>query len=575
MLFIKILLIFAFQLPLIAFGNNITLTSLLDSAEVYRKIDLAKSHQFLDKGLEILSDQPHDSLRCTFYYSKMLTYHYQAQYDACKVYLKQIKENPCFLSYAEFRYQYYYFGSVLQKRKSNIDSALVLLSLAQEALEGTQNQEQELQLLSSFGSAFYSKKEYRTAITYLLEAEDLFIHNPRLDRIQQCNVLHNLGALFTEISAHDKAKKYLTRSLAISNETPVQRIQNLTSLGSLYLAMDSLELAQNYYELSRKENTYNSYLITYSQYGLGKVHLAKGNYEKSIELFKEAYQGFIAVDDADLSCEAAYALASIYLDKQAEDDALYWLNKHLEHASEYNLPQKINDQEYLSLKYKLLLLDGKASADQLSLYRQRADSINDYKLKAEIYQIEEDQKLRQSIDSIQLLKKSVLHYERQASIKNWVIMGLIASFFLMVWFGYKTRNKLLTNQEIEKPKVIEQEVIPIKKPDVHILNSNITIDGDKKINTKLKDINYILSKDGGIQVILIDGTKSFLWTSLSKYLKQLPQDFFVRISKFQIVNVAQVDKIIDYTISLKNGEKLKFSPAYKEQFFKIYEQLDD
>ena len=184
MLFRLILILTALQLPLNLFGDTIRLEVLLDSADVYRKIDLIESHKFLDKGLKALTIHPNDSLQCTFYYSKMLSYYFQAEYSACAVYLKKLKDNPCFSSAAIFRYRYYYFGSILQKRKSNIDSAIVLLKQAKTALNGSLNQDQELQILSSIGSSYYTKKQYKKAITHLLQAEDLFIQNPQLNRTQ-------------------------------------------------------------------------------------------------------------------------------------------------------------------------------------------------------------------------------------------------------------------------------------------------------------------------------------------------------------------------------------------------------
>jgi tetratricopeptide (TPR) repeat protein len=559
-------ILLSLQLPTIYSMDNIDPVALLDSSKVYRNTDLIKSNRFLDEGLLFLKEHPNDSLECTFYYSKLLNLQRQGKITDCYPVLEEIKLNTCFETYDEFKFKYHYFASILQKSQSNQDSAIALIKMA-ETFISPEEYDKQLLYHSFIGGTYYEKDQYKLAIQHMMNAEELVHKAKKYNQLQHCNILHNLGGVFYDIGATDKAKDYLFRSLKLANgTTPMQRIQNLISLGILYSETDSLALAEGYYLDAQKENDFNPYLVAYTNLGLGELYKKQGHSDKAIEILKTAYNQFKPYQNNNALTECAYLLSNIYLDKENLSESKLWLNNHDKHTSKFEARTFENDNQYLHLKYNLLTTGGETTAKEFDKYKAGLDSINDAKLKREILEFEENKRLQQSVDSLLMLKAAVTKAEKELRIRNWITPIMLMTFSIIAFLLFRTRKK-----ESISSNVSETESDKSK----NVLTARFTIEGDKKIMTTFGDISSIQAKNGGIEIKLADGTKTFLWTSLTKYIDKLPQDYFVRVSKFHIVNIAQIEQIVDYDIKLKNEDVVKYSPAYKVKFMEAYDVLNN
>lgn len=558
------------QLPSTLFGDNVKLLSLLDSAEVYRKSDLSKSHEFLDEGLSVLEDIPNEFLKCRFFSAKYLTFHREGNYSNCRAYLSRIKESSCFNEYDHFKYRYYYYRAILQRSKANIDSSLFFLENANKFVT-EEDYDKRLQLHASFGASYYSKKDNKSAISHLFLAESLIKKVKKYNQIQHCNILHNLGAIFFDIGALVKAEKYLNQSLTISNSTPIQRIQNLISLGGLYVEMDSIHKAKDLYLQAINENDFNPYMKAYSNLGLATAFQAESSIQKAISTLEKTCKVFESYEDSDACAQCSYLLATLFLDQKKLAESKKWIDRHSEYVSQFKTKTNDNNNQYLQLKYQLLKSGGNSSSRKLDEYKAGLDSINDLKLKREILEFEKNKQIQQSVDSLFIMKAAVRKANKQLQIRNWLSSFALMFLFLGSYFLFRTRKKDIKIETVEES---QNERLPIeKRPDVSILQKRITIEGDKKIITTIGEISSIRAKDGGIEIKMFDGTASFLWTSLTKYISHLPKDYFVRVSKFHIINMAQIEQIVDFDIKLKSGDIVKYSSAYQERFMEAYGRL--
>lgn len=558
-------------LPTLYSMNNIDPVDLLDSAETYRFIDLDKSRQFIDQLLSITS--PSELNYCEGIRSKSIAYFYEGKMDSAAYYNQKLPYLECYQKSALIQFKYRTFKAKIVNQNGEIDQALSLYDEALELAKKYENVDWKIEAYGGMGVVNYRVNKYKEAIYFYLQAEELFDQTNELNPVQQCNIVHNIGASFNVIGDHKRAEKHLKQALELSQDRQVQKIHCLFSLGSLYINMDSLELANEILKESIILNDFNPYFKAFSYAALADL-LIKEKPQEAKKYAEDAYATFSKMEDHLNAAISTHIISEVLLNEGKYQTAQIWIEKNKIHSAKSKSPEEINRSKLLELEYLLHVNVGTESATELKNYQRTSDSLSQVLLNGEILQMEQDKEMRKAVDSIQTLQLSVSNYQSKTFL-NRNLIGLLCLLLPGLFFlGLKFRNQTstTTNEETDNDKEHNNKNSTAQIEN-SILENQFIIEGDKKIHTTFGDIASVQAKSGGIEVKLIDGTTSFLWTSLAKYIQFLPSEYFIRISKFYIVNVAQVDTIVDLSLKLKNGEEVKFSPAYKEQFFEAYSKL--
>lgn len=556
------------QLPLLHSMNNIDAVSLLDSAEVYRHIDLEKSHEFADQLISVTTTK--DFVYCEAIRSKCITFSYEGKMDSAKVYNDKLPTFDCYEQSLKIRFKYHSFKAKLLIQRGEIDSSLAILNTALEIANMENNPDWKIEALGGIGVTYYRIDRYKEALSHYLMAETLFDQASELNDIQKCNIVHNMGASFDVIGDYDRAHKYLIRALNLAKERPVQRVHCLFSLGALYANMDSFELAEKTLQESIELNDNNPYFKAFSHVILAEL-LETEQQEESYQFAIQAYDTFSEMNDHQHASQSSHIISAILLKQKKYTKAEKWIRVTKGHALKSTSPVEINKAKLLELEYLLHINVGSESAEQLRQYQRVSDSLSQVLLDGDMLQLEIDKEMRQAVDTIQTLSLSIASYQSKRYFNRGLIALLCLLLPVLFFLGLRHSKIAQKSDDLENAESTQDSkatTIP------SILDQRFIIEGDKHIHTTFGGISSIHAKSGGIEIKLTDGTTSFIWTSLSKYINLLPEEYFIRVSKFHIINIAQIDSIVDYMVKLKNGDQVKYSPAYKERFINAYELLE-
>jgi len=565
--FLTLLLIL--QLPTLHSMDSIDMSRLLDSAEMYRQIDLAKAHKFVDAVLN-MSDESEVSY-CQALRSKAITYYYQGKMDSVLSCNEMMGVSACYRLDTESRFKYHTLKAKILNQRGMIDSALWLYDQALDIAESSGNLNYELEVYGGKGVVYYENGDFPQAIKYYLKAEDLFDQVTDLNPIQQTNIIHNIGASFDIIGDYEKAGMYLQQALELSEDRPQQRVHSLLSIGSLYTNMDSFNQAKSFLLRSIEENDFNPYLKAFSHLSLAELLLTDIP-DEALPYAEQAYATFQEVEDHFHASKSKAIMARVGMNLGRLTNVNECVKQAKLHAEKSKNSEQINKVKLLEIEFLLHQQVGSESAQELRQYQYVSDSLSQLLLDKEIKKLENETEMRMAVDSIQYLSQSVADHKSIININRGIIALLCLLGPVLFYLGYLAKRRLTVGVEsIDNEVLILPDEILTPIDAKASLDQKFTIDGDETIHTTYADITSIQAKNGGIQVNTFDGTSSFIWTSLAKYIKLLPNEHFIRVSKFHIISLVQIDSIVKLELKLKNGKIVKLSPAYKKRFFEAYQ----
>lgn len=303
------------------------------------------------------------------------------------------------------------------------DSVFLYVAKALDKIESL-SVEDQVDMYTMQGVAYYYRSEYAKAITSHLQAEKIStFHKMEYGKAQ---VLNNIGITYIKLEDWPNAERYMTQSLAICKKFDLKRgisytlgnlgiiykhqsrfqdainayvesnkvfldlgdergiARNYDNLGALYEELKNYSKALEYYQKSLKKSriAQDQSTMTNALHNLGNLHVKKNNFTKAIKNYSESLEiaqkqdykdairnNYLGLSEAhEKNGDLAKALSSRKLYEQWKDSVTN--NEHLESISE------------LEIKYQ-------SEKNEKSILQ-----LSEEKLKAEISMAKQDMKIR-------------------------------------------------------------------------------------------------------------------------------------------------------------------------------------
>ncbi|USD66497.1 diguanylate cyclase [Vibrio sp. SCSIO 43136] len=237
-------------------------------------------------------------------------------------------------------------------------------------------------LLSRMGEYHNAKFYCTNTLTYLSEQQDPFIplhivhrllamnyselgdiklalefYNHALEstpsKLLDSGLYNDIGNLLAKVGNFSEAERYLTLAFDLTNQEGVlaiEQAQVLHSLAELYLHMDKLELAQEYFELSLEKLKPTQYAFGMANVyiGLGKLHTKLNNHSLSNAYLHQAMTIASKMKNNAMQTEIALSLSQAYW-------TLDILPVSLEYAQQAQEAAYDNDIHHLKVSSEKLL----------------------------------------------------------------------------------------------------------------------------------------------------------------------------------------------------------------------------
>lgn len=275
----------------------------------------------------------------------------------------------------------------------------------------------------------------------------------------------DLGNLFWKQEKNAKGLEYGLRSLTFFEKTGIQDLDygfTLYMVGNCYLAMDSLEHAQNYYQRSiengERYGFYNNLSDVYIS--LAELYMKTANLDDAYEASEKAIH-FAGLLDNNGFMEMRSWLAKgqvEYLEGKYEE-AINSITTSIKIAT-----QDFGDAYFLSLTYKMLA-ESYAGAGRFSeAYRalEKYDSLNAIVFNAEaderISLLQTEYEVSQKESTI-ALQEAQLNQQKKIQALFFIIALLAILISAILFRSHKInqqKNKLLTRQNEEKAFLLKE-----------------------------------------------------------------------------------------------------------------------
>ena len=282
----------------------------------------------LDSLLQIASVTPQNATLAQLYFDIAMLYE-DFDFETAKDYLLRLEYLSDQLDWNEGHYLYAEGMGMILVREQLADSALIIFNEALDLAKSEDNEFRIANMYLNIGNVNLSKQWYQTALSFYLEALQIY---ERINEIKKLQALYFMMAqLYKLIDASEKAIECCEKSLALNSEDEYthyvlagiytsihqhekanryneEALRIATSNNNLYV-MEGIYLikannALSLFELDTAEKHAQLSLEINSQFGragccqnyitLSKIEIAKGNYDKSEDYIREAFD--IAVE---------------------------------------------------------------------------------------------------------------------------------------------------------------------------------------------------------------------------------------------------------------------------------------
>jgi len=321
-------------------------------------------------------------------------------------------------------------------------------------------------ILNNLGAVYFTQGDDTKAIEYYLES--LKASEEIGDKLRIATALVNIGAVYNNKKAtYDKALEYYRRSLPLSEELGDYDAigTSAVNMGTIYLERDATDSALFYFEKAlevyRQTETGN---VPYALYQIGKVYTKRGDFDRAINIQKEAYglaksfnsrlemtQSLLGLADA-YKQQGDNLSAAIDAFKEAQDIAEEIGARH-EQKSAY---------EGLALTYAKLS-DYNTAFKYHKLFASIKDTIYDAEMDKRIQALTLNFDIEKKQGQIDLLTKDKalqdLRIQRQKTITY--AAGITGALLLLLAIGLYNRYKFVrkTKQIIEGEKALSEKLL--------------------------------------------------------------------------------------------------------------------
>lgn len=231
----------------------------------------------------------------------------------------------------------------------DFDSAMVFYNKSIEIAERNNWISKKAQALINIGFAYMYVQNSKDAIEFLLAGLELYIEAN--DSIGIMNSYYNLGYFYgtfedfpKSIESFRKAEEF---ALELNNEKRLAGIYN--NLGLMYHYMGQYDKANNYnFKSLNLSNKIGDKSVGYTHINIGLNYNKEGNYEKSLEHYRNALVLFQESNKKQYIALVIKSIGDIYLDTKKYDSALLYYNKS------YLIYKELDDLESMSRYFMVL-----------------------------------------------------------------------------------------------------------------------------------------------------------------------------------------------------------------------------
>jgi adenylate cyclase len=372
-----------------------------------------------------------------------------------------IKYNPGMaLAYKNLGLSYYMVGDY-QGALSNFGLALKTYGLLGDI-------QQQARLLNNFGSVYYDRGQDDSALDYYFKSYALAEQLD--DKVRMATVLNGIGIVYLNKNAtQGKALENFLKSLKLADEAGDKYVIGGASVnaGELYQKMNMQDSALYYFSISL--NAYNNTVdMAYPLNDMGNVYEQKGDFRNAQNDHTRAYNIALTFDSKLDMAQSQLGLGRIFHSENQYRNAINAYTEALRTASSISSKKEM-DSAYAGLASSNRMLKDFAKADMYQLmYSNLSDTLNNQVLSDKLTHLQTNFEIVQRENTINLLTKDKelqnLNLKRQNLIKNAFALGFLMIIVIasLIYRGY--RNKVKTNQILDKQKVeienLLQNILP-------------------------------------------------------------------------------------------------------------------
>lgn len=414
------------------------------------------------------------------------------------------------------------------------DSSLYFYQLAADYYTGINQNESLSKCLGNMGSIHNQLQNYSEALKYYKQA--LKINRDFNNWSSLTHNYSNIGVIYNEINKNDTALIYYDSALMTIDKTGNHFMKMVVSFNyaNVLLEAGKFEQAKKayYHVLSQAENQNSPFGIYNACTSLGDVYLKTGLVDKSLEYYQKAYQ--------------------IALEKNINE----------------NKDALLLDITKAALKTKNYVLVN----DFLDQYVRLSDSIDSYRQKAIVAELEAKYQLKEKNQEIKYVKE----INRSKTKLIYLLISLIAisSFFsLVIYFLYRnlqSKYKIIYQKELHKNHTIYTRNGNLSNKSASVSNENEWKTLWDHMNTILLEEELYLDPKLNVEVLAkkCNTNKTYIYKCIKSYTSD---NFNTFINKYRI---EKSKKLIlerqDYDVK-SIGELSGFNSP--RTFFRVFKEI--
>ena len=182
--------------------------------------------------------------------------------------------------------------------------------------------EQMAEAFNQLGNTYLVIKDYGRSISCYLDALDIMKDNGF--QSMESRVLNNIGALYLDLEDLDHAADYFQQSYEMEASTSQKSVILLLNLASIYAKKKAFEKADFYMKKAQEALTEPEDLLMLSWFYLtdGEVAQAKDDIESAIKHYKAAFDMLSKTGDAFNECDMSIRIGLLLLEAGRCDEAL-------------------------------------------------------------------------------------------------------------------------------------------------------------------------------------------------------------------------------------------------------------
>ncbi|MBK8488803.1 MAG: hypothetical protein KBF51_10455 [Chitinophagales bacterium] len=429
--------------------------NLLDSAEIFKTQDsYATAQLYYEKALLLSSLQNNIPLQIDISRKQG-----KLAYDA---------------GYNSQSFNYYKYAKQIAE-KNNLPEMLVLTNL-------------------DLGTVFLNEGKPDSSQYYILQS--LRWNNAVQDTISLINAYHLLGDIHYGVENYHDSHDYYQKGIdlivkynALTEDLIYEYSLLLGNQAGIYAELREFEKSKKCYaksdSLARLID--DKHTLAFNAYGLGYTYYYEGNYNKSIDLCKNALSYFVSENDAYSIEGTLECIARSYLGLNQLDSAEFYLLSVLKSMDNFNyIDFKMDIYEQLTSLYEKKG-DYQTSLHYNKLFKKFSDSLNVQNRSVNLNLLEIQQRYAQAEkDNLALVKDRVkdqkIISEQQKSnllITIAFIFAMACVFTLIIIYRNKRYQSALLEQEVQRRTV-------------ELSASNLSL---LEANAELEEFAYISSHD--------------------------------------------------------------------------------